>query len=78
MTLPPVIKRVIDVLAASLGLLVAAPLFAVVAAAIRLQLPGPVIYRQERVGVGVMVHPLQVPHDEKRHTGVVYRGDGAS
>jgi exopolysaccharide biosynthesis polyprenyl glycosylphosphotransferase len=43
-------KRVIDVMAASLALLVAAPALAVVAIAIKLDSRGPVFFRQERMG----------------------------
>lgn len=44
-------KRVFDVVAASLGLLLLAPLFVLVALAIRATSPGPVFFRQERVGL---------------------------
>ena len=43
-------KRALDVLAAALGLLLAAPLMALVAVAIKLTSPGPVFYHQQRVG----------------------------
>ena len=43
-------KRVIDVLAAVVLMIVLAPLMAVVALAIRLDSPGPVFYRQKRLG----------------------------
>ncbi len=45
-----VVKRIMDLLGAVLGLIVLAPLFAVVAVLIKLNSPGPVFYRQERVG----------------------------
>ena len=45
-------KRLLDVLASGCGLLVLAPLFGVIAAAIRLDSPGPVLFRQERIGRG--------------------------
>jgi lipopolysaccharide/colanic/teichoic acid biosynthesis glycosyltransferase len=44
------IKRSVDVLAALSGLLLLAPLFALLALAIKLDSRGPVFYRQERVG----------------------------
>ena len=44
------IKRLFDVVAAVAGLLVLSPLFALVALAIKLTSPGPVFFRQERVG----------------------------
>lgn len=43
-------KRTVDVLASSIGLLVLSPLLAMVAVAIKLSSPGKVIYSQERVG----------------------------
>lgn len=45
-------KRVFDVCVAALGLLLAAPVMLAVAAAVRLESRGPVIYRQKRVGQG--------------------------
>jgi sugar transferase (PEP-CTERM system associated) len=45
-------KRCFDLLFASLLLLAAAPVMLATALAIRLQGPGPVIYRQQRVGLG--------------------------
>jgi exopolysaccharide biosynthesis polyprenyl glycosylphosphotransferase len=45
-------KRVVDVTVAGLGLLLLAPLLAVVAAAIKLDSRGPVLFRQERHGRG--------------------------
>ena len=43
-------KRVGDILAASIGLLLAAPIMGMVALAVRLSSPGPALYHQERVG----------------------------
>lgn len=45
-------KRLLDIAAAALGLLLLAPLFAIIAAAIKLDSRGPVFFRQERVGRG--------------------------
>jgi sugar transferase (PEP-CTERM system associated) len=45
-------KRFLDLTAAGIGLLLAAPLMALVALAVRLDSPGPVFFRQERVGRG--------------------------
>jgi len=44
------LKRLIDVLVAGAGLLFLAPLFGVLAIAIKLDSPGPVIFRQTRLG----------------------------
>ncbi len=46
-----VVKRCFDLLASSLGLVAITPLMLAVAIAIRLESPGPVIYRQTRVGM---------------------------
>jgi sugar transferase (PEP-CTERM system associated) len=43
-------KRAIDVAAGLFGLVVAAPLMALVAGAVKLSSPGPALYRQQRVG----------------------------
>jgi lipopolysaccharide/colanic/teichoic acid biosynthesis glycosyltransferase len=45
-------KRCFDLVFASLGVLCLAPLFAVIAVMIKNDSPGPVIFRQERVGRG--------------------------
>ncbi len=46
------VKRSFDVLACSVGLIVLSPLLAVTAVAVKLSSPGPVFFRQERVGRG--------------------------
>lgn len=43
-------KRLVDIVAAAVGLLLLAPLFAVIAAAIKLDSAGPVFYRATRIG----------------------------
>jgi lipopolysaccharide/colanic/teichoic acid biosynthesis glycosyltransferase len=43
-------KRAVDVVGAGIGLLASAPLFPVIAAAIKLDSKGPVLYRQRRAG----------------------------
>ena len=48
----PLVKRAFDVLGASLGLLLFAPLMAVLAAAVKFTSPGPVFFSQEREGHG--------------------------
>ena len=44
-------KRVLDFLLSAVGLLVLAPLFAVVAIAVRVTSPGPVLFKQRRMGL---------------------------
>jgi sugar transferase (PEP-CTERM system associated) len=45
-------KRLLDLTAASIGLILAAPIMLLVALAVRLDSPGPVLFRQERLGRG--------------------------
>lgn len=47
-----VLKRVMDVVGATVGLVVLAPLFALVSLLVKLTSPGPVLFRQVRVGLG--------------------------
>jgi lipopolysaccharide/colanic/teichoic acid biosynthesis glycosyltransferase len=51
-TLDLVLKRLFDILAAALGLLLLAPLFALVAWLIKRDSPGPAFYRGPRLGQG--------------------------
>jgi exopolysaccharide biosynthesis polyprenyl glycosylphosphotransferase len=46
------LKRALDVLGASLGLILCAPIFAVIAVLIKLDSEGPVLFRQTRIGRG--------------------------
>ncbi len=46
------LKRLVDLLIASIGLLVLLPLLLLIALLIKLDSPGPVFFRQERVGLG--------------------------
>jgi lipopolysaccharide/colanic/teichoic acid biosynthesis glycosyltransferase len=48
----PLWKRSLDIVVASVALVVLSPLFAVVAAAIKCTSPGPVLFRQKRGGLG--------------------------
>ena len=45
------LKRSLDIALSSVALLLLSPVFALVAVAIKLDSPGPVIYAQERVGL---------------------------
>jgi exopolysaccharide biosynthesis polyprenyl glycosylphosphotransferase len=45
------LKRLIDIVAASIGLVLTSPVLFVVAVLIRLESPGPIIFRQKRVGL---------------------------
>jgi lipopolysaccharide/colanic/teichoic acid biosynthesis glycosyltransferase len=46
-----VIRRAVDILASAIALLLSAPLLVLAALAIRLETPGPVLYRQRRSGL---------------------------
>jgi lipopolysaccharide/colanic/teichoic acid biosynthesis glycosyltransferase len=46
-----VIRRAVDIVVSSLALLLAAPVLAVAALAVRLESPGPIVYRQARAGL---------------------------
>ena len=45
-------KRGVDILLSGFGLVVSAPAWALIAAAIKLETPGPMFYKQKRVGEG--------------------------
>jgi sugar transferase (PEP-CTERM system associated) len=55
---PRIIKRIVDVLLAAVVLLVCLPLLPIVALLIRLDSPGPILFRQDRVGEGEKVFTL--------------------
>ena len=44
------IKRVLDVLLSGCGILILSPILGIVALAIKLESPGPVIFKQKRFG----------------------------
>jgi O-antigen biosynthesis protein WbqP len=46
-----IMKRIFDALLAAIGIIVLSPLFLVLAIAIRLDSPGPVLFRQTRIGL---------------------------
>lgn len=47
---PAVVKRLVDITGAAFGLIILAPLFLLIALAIKLTSPGPVFYKQTRLG----------------------------
>lgn len=47
-----VMKRALDILGAAIGFLLTLPLMAMIALAIRLDSPGPILFSQDRVGLG--------------------------
>lgn len=67
------LKRLFDWLASSLGLLVLAPFFLVVAIWIRLDSPGPVFFRQDRVGRAgrlFRIHKFRTMHMDSEKRGL--------
>lgn len=47
-----IVKRVVDVVGAAIGLTILAPLMLAIAIAVRVSSPGPILFRQQRVGRG--------------------------
>ena len=66
-------KRLLDLIFATVGLLLAAPIMLLVALAVRLDSPGPVLFRQERLGRGG--HPFTLW--KFRSMGIDAEADGA-
>lgn len=65
-------KRLFDMIASALGLLVLAPLLLAVALWIKLDSPGPVFFRQERVGQGgrrFRIHKFRTMHADASQRG---------
>jgi lipopolysaccharide/colanic/teichoic acid biosynthesis glycosyltransferase len=76
----PALKRVLDVVVSTIGLVFALPLWCLIAVAIRLESRGPIFYHQERVGLGrrpfrMYKFRTMVP-DAERGTGPVWAADG--
>ncbi len=69
-------KRLMDVVAAVVGLVVGAPLMALVAVAIRLTSPGRALYHQDRVGLHGRIFTIHkfrsMRSDAEAHTGPVW------
>ena len=68
-------KRLIDLALSALGLIVLSPLFLILAIAIKLDDPGPVFFRQKRVGIHktyfdilkFRTMKMETPHDMPTH-----------
>jgi exopolysaccharide biosynthesis polyprenyl glycosylphosphotransferase len=69
-------KRLLDLMAAGIGLVLALPVMGIVAAAVRLSSPGAVLYHQARVGMHgriFMVHKFRsMRQDAEAKTGPVW------
>ncbi len=72
-------KRTLDLAVASIGLVLASPVMAGVAAMIRLESPGPIFFSQERIGLGgrpfmlFKFRSMHVAADEAAHRDYVRR-----
>lgn len=72
-------KRSMDVVGSAIGLLVTGPVMLGIAAAIRIESPGPVLFRQQRVGLGgapFVLYKFRTMHataDEDAHKRYVRR-----
>jgi lipopolysaccharide/colanic/teichoic acid biosynthesis glycosyltransferase len=72
-------KRTMDIMAASIGLIVTAPTMLAIAAAVRLESHGPVLFRQDRIGLGgrpFRLYKFRTMHasaDEEAHRRYVRR-----
>ena len=65
-------KRAFDLLLAGLGLVLLAPLLLAIAVAIRLESPGPVFFRQDRIGrrgVPFRIHKFRTMRHDPLHAG---------
>ena len=73
-------KRLLDIALAGIGLLLASPLMAAAAIAIRLDSPGAILYRQQRVGQEGRLFNLfkfrSMRHDAEAKTGAVWASEG--
>jgi exopolysaccharide biosynthesis polyprenyl glycosylphosphotransferase len=69
-----IIKRVVDIVGAAVGLVVLAPVLALIALAIRLDSPGPVFFSQDRAGLGgrrfrmLKFRTMRVGADAEKHS----------
>lgn len=79
---PAILKRVFDIVAAGGALLLFAPVFPLVALAVKLTSPGPVFYRQQRMGLDGRSFELlkfrSMVIDAERATGPVWASDDDS
>ncbi len=71
-----VVKRAFDLISAGIILLVVSPVLAVIALAVKLSSPGPVLYRQERIGLDgesfALLKFRSMRTDAERATGPVW------
>jgi lipopolysaccharide/colanic/teichoic acid biosynthesis glycosyltransferase len=72
-------KRALDISASGLALLVTSPVMALIVAAVRLESPGPILFRQERIGLGgrpftlFKFRSMDAAADEEEHRAYISR-----
>ena len=74
-------KRLVDVVGAAVALVVLAPVLAVVAVLVRLRLGSPVLFRQERAGLGgrpFVLTKLRTMTDERGADGELHLTDATT
>lgn len=72
-------KRALDIVAAALGLVLLAPLLIVIALWVRLDSPGPALFRQTRVGrhgAAFQIHKFRTMHAGAPSHGLAVTADG--
>ncbi|HEY9852382.1 MAG TPA: sugar transferase [Leptolyngbyaceae cyanobacterium] len=69
-----VFKRLLDLAIASLGILILLPVLALIALAVRLSSPGPILFRQERLGK--LTKPFEIYKFRTMVDGAIYQGAG--
>src|SRR5690606_32629964 len=74
------VKRGVDVVFSGLFLLIASPFMLLIAAAVKLSSPGPVFYRQERMGLNGQTFDMlkfrSMPVNAESQTGAVWAAPG--
>ena len=69
-----ILKRIVDLVGASLGLVLLSPVFLLIAIAVKLDSPGPVFFTQDRAGLGgrrfrmLKFRTMRVGADAEKHT----------
>ncbi|WP_228061181.1 sugar transferase [[Phormidium] sp. LEGE 05292] len=69
-----VLKRLLDLAIASLGILILLPVLALIALAVRLSSPGPILFRQQRLGK--LTKPFEIYKFRTMIDGAIHQGAG--
>ena len=72
------VKRAVDLVAASLALVVLAPLVVLIGAAVKLSSPGPILFRQARLGKGGVPFTLYKFRTMRHNAPAVRNPDGSA